>query len=79
MPLIPFSVLCPAGRLRDAGDRVLGLTPGMLLTTGQSASGKVTILLALADAMAAQDRPVVLLTDQADHFAPFRPLAAELA
>ena len=74
MPLIPFSVLCPAGRLRDAGDRVLGLTPGMLLTTGQSASGKVTILLALADAMAAQERPVVLLTDQADHFAPFRPL-----
>jgi DNA-binding CsgD family transcriptional regulator len=76
LPLIPFSVLCRDGRLKEAGHRVLELTPGMLLTTGQSASGKVTILLALADAMAAQGGAVVLLTDQADHFAPFRPLPA---
>ena len=76
LPLIPFSLLCPDGKLREAGDRVMGLTPGMLLTTGQSASGKVTILLALAEAMAAQGRAVALLTDQPDQFEPFRPLPA---
>jgi len=76
LPVIPFSVLCPDGRLKDAGDRVAALAPGMLLTTGQSASGKVTILLALADAMATHRRAVVLLTDQPDHFEPFRPLPA---
>lgn len=76
MPLIPLSVLCTRGRLKGAGARVTGLDPGMLLTTGQAASGKVTILLALADAMAAHDRAVALLTDQPDHFAPFRPLPA---
>lgn len=76
MPLIALSLLCPDGKLREAGARVMGLTPGMLLTTGQSASGKVTILLALAEAMAAQGRTVALLTDQPDQFEPFRPLPA---
>lgn len=74
MPVIAFSALCPDGRLMDAGLRLATLTPGMTLTTGQSVSGKVTMLLALAGAMAANRRAVVLLSDQPGEFAPFHPL-----
>ena len=76
MPIIPFTDLHPNGTLKDAADRLASLAPGLVLTAGQSVSGKVTLLLALTSRMAAQAHPVVLLTDQLDHFEPFRPLPA---
>ncbi len=76
MPIIPFPLLCSDGKLKDAGERLRDLAPGMVLTTGQSVSGKVTILIALAHAMATDGRPVLLLSDQPDEFMPFRPLPA---
>ena len=76
MPVIPLSVLCPDGKVKDAADRVMTLGPGMVLSTGQSISGKVTMLLALTQGIATQGRAVALLTDQSDHFEPFRPLPA---
>ncbi len=77
MAVIAFSMLCPEGRLRDAGDRLMSLPHGMVLTTGQAVSGKVTILLALVEAMAAKHgRAVVLLSDRPEEYLPFRPLPA---
>jgi DNA-binding CsgD family transcriptional regulator len=74
MPLIAFADLCPDGPLKEAGDRLMDLVPGMVLTTGQSVSGKVTVLLALVARMATEGRAVILLTDQPGHYAPFHPL-----
>ncbi len=77
MPVIAFSALYSEGRLKDAGERLLSLPPGMVLTTGQAVSGKVTILLALVEAMATkQGRSVILLSDRPEDYLPFRPLPA---
>ncbi|MFO1303437.1 MAG: helix-turn-helix transcriptional regulator [Burkholderiales bacterium] len=73
MPIIPFTVLCPGGKPRELGDRLVAMPPGLVLGTGQSASGKLTILIALADNIAGERGSVVLLTDRADAFAPFAP------
>lgn len=74
MPVIPLDKLDPAGRYTTAIERLLGLTPGIVISAGQASSGKVTSLLALVLRAQRDDQRVTLLTDQRDHFGPFLPL-----
>ena len=75
MPVIPFPLLCPRGPLKDAAGRIVNLDSGLVLSTGQAGSGKLTILLGIADLISTtHGREVVLFTDQPDHYLPFRPL-----
>ena len=73
VPIIPFSVLCRDGKPRELADRLVAMPPGLVLGTGQSASGKLTILIALADRIAGERGRVVFVTDRTDAFAPFAP------
>ena len=61
------SLLAIAGRLSQ-------LSPGLVLATGQAKSGKLTTLVALAQAIGKAGQPVTLLTDRTDGFNPFHPL-----
>jgi len=74
MPVIPLDKLDPAGRYTTAIERLLALTPGIVISAGQASSGKVTSLLALVLRAQRDDQRVTLLTDRRDHFGPFLPL-----
>ena len=50
--------------------------PGIVLATGQAASGKIAILCALAERLAREGRGVTLLASQADDYEFFHPLPA---
>lgn len=56
-----------AGRLTD-------LNSGLVITTGQFGSGKLTTLMALADYIAAETRPVHVLADHEQSINSYRPL-----
>jgi class 3 adenylate cyclase len=50
--------------LMKLADQLTALKSGMVLTTGQFSSGKLTTLMALANHIAAETRPVFVLADQ---------------
>ena len=60
--------------LCDFADRLALQAPGIVLTTGQATSGKVTMLLAIARTIARAGQPVHLLSQRPDEFKVFRPL-----
>ena len=75
MPLPTFAELTEDQPvLSGFGNRLAKTPPGIVLTTGQSASGKVTMLLALAQVIAQPGQAVRLLSSRPDEFKVFRPL-----
>ena len=73
MPVYALQDLTQDERLLSIAARLKGLTPGLVLATGQARSGKLTMLAALVLALADPARPVPVLTEKADDFEPFRP------
>jgi general secretion pathway protein E len=73
MPLFTHDQLVPGEPLRATVHALAQAKPGLVLSVGAANSGKLTLLLALAPVIAAQ-RPVLLLSDHPDHYAPFGPL-----
>ena len=61
--------------MRMAG-KLTSLGRGMVVVTGQSGSGKLTTLVALADFIAAETRAVLVLTDHEQSIEPCRPFPA---
>ncbi|MEO5672606.1 MAG: adenylate/guanylate cyclase domain-containing protein [Ramlibacter sp.] len=55
-------------------NRLAGLESGIVLTTGQASSGKITMLLALAQVVAKSGQMVKLLADRPEPLKPFHPL-----
>ena len=75
MPLIPFAQLEPSARHREIARRLLELPPGVVLTSGHAASGKLTLLTALlAYLFTAEPHDVALLSDETEMFDCFLPL-----
>src|SRR6185503_1034267 len=73
MPVLTLDQLIQDDALREMANRLIAAGPGMVFGTGQTQSGKVTMLAALAHAMAGT-RPVTFLTDRERGFRPFYPL-----
>mgnify|MGYP000196210256 CR=1 FL=1 len=73
MPLIPLSLLVPDGRPARAADALCRLAPGLVLASGQAASGKLTLLTSLAQRLAGTTGAVHLVTDRPREFDPFLP------
>ncbi|MFO1414368.1 MAG: hypothetical protein U1F10_10795 [Burkholderiales bacterium] len=73
MPLLSADQLLTSDAQHAALARIAGAPPGLVLSVGGPSSGKLTLLLAIAYRIAGA-RPVVLLTDTPDHYAPFHPL-----
>jgi signal transduction histidine kinase len=74
MPVIRLDQIIEHEELRTIAGRVTGARPGLVLATGQGRSGKVTLLGALALAIAGDEGRVVLMADGAETMAPFAPL-----
>lgn len=74
MAVIPYETLDPRQLHAATVTRLLEMPPGLVISAGQSGSGKLTILLALALRAQRSDQRVVLFTDQEAHYAPFDPL-----
>ena len=62
--------------LMKIAGRLTGLNRGMVVTTGQSMSGKLTTLMALAHFIAGESRAVHVLTDHEQSIEVFRPFPA---
>ncbi|MFO1414808.1 MAG: helix-turn-helix transcriptional regulator [Burkholderiales bacterium] len=78
MPLIRFEQLEPSARYRAIAQRLVGLPPGVVLTTGHAASGKLTQLTALLTyLLSVEPRKVVLLSDEVAMFDCFLPLPSD--
>jgi len=73
MPVFNLDQLIQDDALRAMANRLIEAGPGMVFGTGQTQSGKVTMLAALAHAIAGT-RPVTFLTDRERGFRPFYPL-----
>jgi signal transduction histidine kinase len=73
MPVFTLDQLIEDAALRTIAGRLASTTPGLVLVTGQSRSGKVTTLAALALEIA-HGAGVTLMGDRPDSFAPFMPL-----
>ena len=73
MPLYTLPELIQHENLRAMADRLMRLSPGLLLTTGQGASGKLTTLMALAHAFGNAGQSVTVLTDRMEDFEALRP------
>ena len=76
MPVYTIEELSQDASLRGIAARLAGMDPGLVVATGQAASGKITAMAALAVAIARNDQPVALLTDRPNFFGPFEPLPA---
>src|SRR6188768_4290870 len=74
MPVITLGELTQDENLLAIAGRLSRMTPGLLLTTGQSRSGKMTTLLALAQLIAKPGERVVILADRPESPSPFHPL-----
>ena len=74
MPVHPLEALTEDASLRGMASRLAKGAPGVIVATGQSRSGKVTTLAALALGIAAPGGRVVMLTDRSEPLTPFRPL-----
>jgi hypothetical protein len=73
MPVATFEDLeMPAGLVGAAG-RLKSLEPGVLLAAGQTRSGKVTTLAAIAASFAEDGRPVEVLSDRAEAVRALEP------
>jgi hypothetical protein len=67
MPVITLGDLTQDENLHAIAARLSRMSPGLLLTTGQSRSGKMTTLLALAHVIAKPGERVVILADRPSH------------
>jgi signal transduction histidine kinase len=74
MPVFELTDLIQDEDLLAIAGRLLQLPPGLILATGESKSGKLTTLLALAKAIGKAGEPVAFLADKAEAFEPVRPL-----
>lgn len=69
MPLISLDRLVGKHKsLMEIAQRLTGLERGLVITTGQMGTGKTTTLMALAQFIAAGNRQVRIVTDQAEQF-----------
>lgn len=74
MPVITFDQLIESQELRAIVQRLKNAPPGLVLSTGQIGSGKMTTLLAIALQLARPGQAVVLVTEQREDIAIFSPL-----
>jgi signal transduction histidine kinase len=75
MPAPTLAELTQDENLLAIAGRLSRMPPGLVITTGQSRSGKMTMLLALAQVIAQPGERVVLLADRPDSSGPFLPLS----
>jgi signal transduction histidine kinase len=76
MPIFSFAQLGLDESLVAMAGRLAESSPGVVLGAAQAGSGRLTTLLALAQAIA-KDGPVTILTDRPDSSAPHHPLPAQ--
>jgi signal transduction histidine kinase len=74
MPVHPLHDLIEDASLRGIARRLVESNPGLVLTTGQASSGKLTTLTTLALEIAGGGGPVTLMADRAEAFGPIAPL-----
>jgi signal transduction histidine kinase len=74
MPVHPLDELVQEKSLHDIALRVARSEPGLVLHTGQSRSGKVTMMAALALTIAGEGGRVTLVTDRAETAETYAPL-----
>jgi hypothetical protein len=74
MPILTFDHLIFSQALRDVVARLVESAPGLVLSAGETGSGKLTTLLALAERLAKPGQEVLLVADDANNIAPFLPL-----
>ncbi len=74
MPVITFDRLIAAQELHAIVQRLKNAPPGLVLSTGQSGSGKMTTLLAIALRLAVPGQTLVLITEHSEDIGIFSPL-----
>lgn len=74
MPVLKLDQLIATQELLSIVHRLNDAAPGLVLSTGQSGSGKMTTLLAIALQLARPGQTVVLITEQKEDVAIFSPL-----